>query len=378
MRLANSLGTTLRQTGASGLSLLAVAAAAAGEATRSYALTRAGERPQPVVAVDNVCAWPNLTVLRDGTIVAAIHNQPSHLKRPADVECWAREAGEGPWVKRGTPIPRDNERTARGNVAAGLAQNGDLVVIASGWSDPVAETRGTILPSLVSRSADGGRTWEINAKAFPAKWPEGARTAASPDGCLVPFGDILTARDGTLRVGLYGGAPGATFVYCSRDDGRTWGEPVALNPAVVIHEPALIHLGEGKWLAAARLNGLDLYTSDDDARTWARAQQLSGPQQHPGHFVKLRDGRVLLSYGNRVAPTGVDVRLSDDSGKTWGQAFRVADFEGDGGYPSSVQLPSGEVLTAYYAQRLAGQNRYHMGVVVWDPAIAPSHAPGER
>ena len=30
------------------------------------------------VAVDNVCAWPNLTVLRDGTIVAVGFNKPSH------------------------------------------------------------------------------------------------------------------------------------------------------------------------------------------------------------------------------------------------------------------------------------------------------------
>jgi len=31
------------------------------------------ERPKPVIAVDNVCAWPNLTVLRDGTV----WNKPS-------------------------------------------------------------------------------------------------------------------------------------------------------------------------------------------------------------------------------------------------------------------------------------------------------------
>jgi len=39
----------------------------------------------------------------------------------------------------------------------------------------------------------------------------------------------------------------------------------------------------------------------------------------------------------------------------------VADFQGDGGYPSSVQLPDGQVLTAFYGQP------YHMGVIVWEP-----------
>ena len=94
--------------------------------------------------------------------------------------------------------------------------------------------------------------------------------------------------------------------------------------------------------------------------------------EHPGHFTQLKDGSVLLSYGNRLMPKGVDVRFSDDGGTTWSDPFRAVDFMGDGGYPSSVQLPDGQVLTAYYAQRIAGHDKYHMGVVIWDPATTRS------
>ena len=62
----------------------------------------------------------------------------------------------------------------------------------------------------------------------------------------------------------------------------------------------------------------------------------------------------------------MDVRFSSDEGLTWNDPSRVIACEGGRGYPSSVQLPDGHVLTAYYAQRIEDHDRYHMGVVVWD------------
>ena len=41
------------------------------------------------IAIDNVCAWPNLTVLPDGTLAVAIYNQPIHGHWRGDVEVWA-------------------------------------------------------------------------------------------------------------------------------------------------------------------------------------------------------------------------------------------------------------------------------------------------
>lgn len=339
--------------------VLCIALTAAGESEEpepGHVVTRDGERPTPVVAIDNVCAWPNLTVLADGTVVATIHNQPSHLRLPSDVECWAGADGGRTWEKRGTPAPRDTEHTARGNVAAGVAANGDLLVLASGWSDPVAEGRGEILKTWVSRSADGGRTWSIDRDVFPLG-PEGLP--------LVPFGDILQGGDGHLRVAAY--RSNRTHVYISRDDGRTWDMQSTLAAETDSNETALFHLGAGRWLAAARFNGLELYYSDDDAETWTPRGTVTGPSQHPGHLMRFGTS-LLLTYGNRTSERGVDVRFSDDEGRTWSEPFRVLDFQGDGGYPSSVALPDGQVLTAYYAKSIAGHDNYHMGVAIWDPA----------
>jgi hypothetical protein len=343
-----------------------------------YARNADGKQPKAMIAIDNVCAWPNLTVLGDGTIVAMIHNEPSHLRNPSDIECWASEDDGLTWQKRGTPAPRDNEKAARGNVAAGLTPNGDLVLICSGWSDPDAKDRGQLLPVIVCHSTDGGFTWEIDRDAFTEPWPEEARSKASPEGYLVPFGDIMQGDDGTLRAGLYSGAPGITCVYKSRDGGRTWGEPVVINPDKVIHEPALFHLGDGRWLCAARNDGedefgMDLYSSDDDANTWTWQRGLTPAKRLPGHFLRLQDGRIVLSYGNRWKKSksgiarSVEVMISSDEGQSWSAPVRVAEFYRDGGYPSSVQLKDGQVLTVYYARESKGHKDYHMGAVIWDP-----------
>src|SRR5207244_167589 len=74
---------------------------------------------QRFVAIDNVCAWPNLTRLRDGTLIATIFNQPSHGKAEGDVECWASTDGRF-WTKRGTAAPHEPSAN-RMNVAAGAA-----------------------------------------------------------------------------------------------------------------------------------------------------------------------------------------------------------------------------------------------------------------
>ncbi len=342
-----------------------------------YAKTKDGQRPTPIVAVDNVCAWPNLNMLRDGAIVATIFNQPNHGRTAGDVDCWASTDGGRTWQKRGTPAAHDPD-TNRMNVAAGMAQNGDLIVISSGWSNRYPSDRkdtpfrAAILTPWVCRSTDGGRTWAVDKHAFPAKGPRG--------GDYVPFGNILPGNDRLLRAAIYEPRnlrDERVYIYRSPDDGKTWGGPVALDEDHLRNETALLHLGGGKWLAAARTNmgadptigGLQLYSSNDDAKTWQpRGGVVDEPAMHPGHLLRLRDGRILLSYGNRTASRGVDVRFSRDEGKTWSQPTRVADFQEDGGYPSSVQLPDGQVLTAYYASKAAYHNRYHMGVVIWDSA----------
>lgn len=78
-------------------------------------VTRQGEKPRPTVAVDNVCAWPNLTLPRDGTIAAVIFSKPCHACIVGDVECWVSADAGRTWEKRGVPAAHDPPSSNRMN-----------------------------------------------------------------------------------------------------------------------------------------------------------------------------------------------------------------------------------------------------------------------
>jgi hypothetical protein len=73
---------------------------------------------------------------------------------------------------------------------------------------------------------------------------------------------------------------------------------------------------------------------------------------HPPHLLQLHDGRVLCSYGYRHQPFGIRACLSNDEGKTWDIEHEII-VRNDGrnpdlGYPSSVEIKPGMILTVYY------------------------------
>ena len=312
------------------------------------------------VAIDNVCAWPNLTLMPDGSVVATIFNRPYHGLGIGDVECWASRDGRL-WEKRGSPAVHEGESN-RMNVAAGLAHDGSLVVLASGWGGP--DFREKILPTLVARSSDGGRNW---SRSSAVQLPEGV-------DFLIPFGDIVQGEGELLAASFYHEIPGEAnaFVLFSRDDGRSWGEAVKIAPHDY-NETALLRLGPDRWLAASRSHGdahLALFVSGDEGKHWARSGLLTLPRHHPAHLMELADGRILLTYGIREkGHHGIGYRTSRDEGRTWSRPTRIVNLEEttDGGYPSTIQMADGTLLTAYYSNRIPQHQRYHMGAVRWVP-----------
>lgn len=207
------------------------------------------------------------------------------------------------------------------------------------------EQRRANLGCWMIRSTDGGLSWSRRISTI-VNSPHGPIQLA--DGRLLYAGKELWA--GEHRVGV-----------CeSSDDGQTWKwlAPIAPRPGdstANYHELHAIETGDGRLIAHIRNenkanNGETLQSeSADGGKTWSDPRAI-GVWGLPSFLLRLRDGRLLMTYGHRRPPLGNQARLSEDHGRTWSDPLIVSGdgTSGDLGYPSTVQLADGSLLTLWY------------------------------
>lgn len=134
-------------------------------------------------------------------------------------------------------------------------------------------------------------------------------------------------------------------------------------------EPHTIVLDDGSLLTHIRVQHFDengnvvLFTlfqaeSYDNGKTWTTPHQVL-PQLggSPPHLFKHSSGMLICTYGYREAPYGIKAMFSSDNGKTWdyGYDIYVNNVCGDLGYPSTVELDDGSLLTVFYAHPKEGE-----------------------
>lgn len=338
------------------------------------------------VGIDNKGLWPNLTKLPGNEIGAAIYNHPSHgYGSNSDVELWVSQDGGISWKFRSKISDHpDKPNAIRMNHAFGLNTEGDLVVLVSGYHEG---QKMPFLPLQRCLSKDGGRTWQRDLL----------------DLDLVPHGDIFSLPDGRLVCPGYiriskKPKKSRSVVIFSNDGGLTWGQerPVADD----VSETYVMRKKDGTWLAVARTNNKDrmdgalphgsgeiLIKSNDEGKTWSAPKLISPQGQENAHLLELADGRLLCSITSRIPGLfGVVMRMSDDGGTTWSLPVVLISspardwHKTDCGYPSTVQLDDGSLVTAYYfgpkkpewaEHGLPWHQRYHMGIAKWDLSMWP-------
>jgi hypothetical protein len=93
----------------------------------------------------------------------------------------------------------------------------------------------------------------------------------------------------------------------------------------------------------------EVYASDDGGRTWGFLSRVNDFGS-PGSLVVKKDGRLVMVYGYRLAPSGIRAKVSEDGGKSWGPELIIRDDGGswDLGYPNAWEMPDGKIGAIYY------------------------------
>lgn len=227
----------------------------------------------------------------------------------------------------------------------------------------------TVVGNLVLRSDDSGNTWtEVGVSDCEEVGPSCSRDP------------IVEMPDGSWLMPVYTGAPqrsDISWVIRSFDYGKSWCSPIRIMSdekgrfsqlqGINYNETSLLHLGNGEMIAMVRADA-DFHTENEFmpvggvgdlciARSYDGGMSWSYPVRtgiwgQPGSIIELSNGNILCTYGYRKSPFGVRCCVSKDKGKTWDIQNEIIIRDDcptwDCGYPFSIELKNGKILSVYY------------------------------
>ena len=348
-------------------------------------------------------SFPNMAQLQDGTVICAFrhakdrqleYSRVTHIDPTAkDVFLLSKDGGKTFQKRLHTIV---NDKLSDQDPCVNVLRDGRVIVTyfrwdlcpigggAKKWGEDAFQTFGRQLwdrfdcfPGGVaySISDDHGKTWAH----YPRLHVEGMSESGGVRGNMVEL------ANGDLLMPFYGSNSlqelDRSGLIVSHDRGETWEylSTMAFDPECKKNflEPNIYRTESGKIVGLFRtqtnfrIPGVDfeqtylnlhVAVSHDDGKTFGPVKEIPGLWgSSPFHALRLRDGRVLLSYGYRRKPYGIRARICDaelehiEDGE---EIILVDDApNGDLGYPHAIQLEDGTVLVSYYISGEDGVRR---------------------
>ena len=237
-------------------------------------------------------------------------------------------------------------------------QNGKLAAAASGYRLAHVCPFGK---SVISYSEDEGETWTIPA-------PYRDTVLDDRDGGILAFDEkSVLVTSFIFWIGeVYGGTEDHSIqaYRLNPEDGSSeyLGRivpPMIDGRQLYYHEPYVCELEDGTILCHIRTGGnvvdyaLCQSVSRDGGRTWSEPVPFRDDRVGaPAHILRHSSGALISVTGIRWNDCGVNAMISKDEGKTWDIGHEIYNNHGvswDLGYPATVELKDGSLLTVFYA-----------------------------
>lgn len=345
-------------------------------------------------------AWPTVARLKDGRLAMVCSGFRLHHICPFGkvVICYSEDEGKS-WT-----MPAPIVDTPLDDRDSGICVWGDKVIVTSFNVDRKYNRKWVDLnsPSL----ADGERSWArdnlgAEDRAFVREYIDlvsdededkylGSFYVTSLDGgnrfgdmrrlpVTAPHGPVALSNGELLYVGCdyYTGEAaqssekwheGNRILAMRSSDGINWTEPIELKlpedeTLTGFYEPHAVEINEGKILVQFRVHKKDVGLTMYQSYSYDGGKSFTVPEPTdvcgaPPHILKHSSGVLVSAYGRRKPPFGQRVMLSNDEGETWSRDFVLRDDSpvDDTGYPASVELKDGSILTVYYQRKSKKEN----------------------
>lgn len=209
-------------------------------------------------------------------------------------------------------------------------------------------------------SHDGGRTFGAIHKS-PVTSPHGP--IELKDGTVMWLGRTFSSENARMDTDCVKAYRLNTDNGCMEYLGEIENIVIEGNKALSC-EPYAIQLDDGTILAHIRVQcyPIKVFTlyqskSTDGGRTWSKPYPILAREGGaPAHLLQHSSGLLICTYGYRgepmrTPPFGIKVMFSQDNGETWSKSedIYVNEVSLDLGYPSTVELKDGSLLTVFYA-----------------------------